>query len=193
MNSEYGEILEEYADIFPSESDKLLKIKTFLDEFNIDEVTDWNNFYGHIVASGFLYAKDDKKFLVMYHDEFKMFVYPGGHIDKNDKSPLDTAKREIEEESGISNAQYLNVSKNELVPFDIDIQVIKYNEKLHLKEHYHFDYRYFFVIKNIQDVKLDTSELSFYKWISVSEMEELFPREVKKLKMLLIEVKLAKK
>lgn len=80
------------------------------------------------MASGFIYAKEENKFLVLYHKDLKMYLYPGGHINIKDKSILDAAKREVEEETGINNLEEYKICENELIPIDIDTHVIDYNE-----------------------------------------------------------------
>jgi hypothetical protein len=85
----------------------------------------------------------------------KMFLYPGGHIDSNDINILQAAKREIKEETGLENLELLKIVENELVPFDIDTHKIGYNERLNLPEHYHFDFRYLFMIESISDIQAD--------------------------------------
>ena len=50
------------------------------------------------------------------------------------------------------------------------IHKIGYNQRLNLPEHYHFDFRYLFVVEKIQDIKTDVEEMSGYKWISLDEL-----------------------
>lgn len=100
----------------------------------------------------------------------KIYTYPGGHIDSNDINPLEAAIREVKEETGLVNFKNINISKNELIPIDIDTHVICYNERLNLPQHYHFDFRYLFAIDKISNVKIDKTELSSYKWIDVDEL-----------------------
>ena len=57
------EILEKYIQIFPNEKDRQDKLISFLNKQDEDKITDWNNFEGHIVASGFIYAKNEKNSL----------------------------------------------------------------------------------------------------------------------------------
>lgn len=166
------EIIEAYLTIFPDEKDRQKQFINFLNKSSDEEIIDWNNFDGHLVSGGFVYAKDDKKFLVLYHKDLKMFLYPGGHISSYDKNPLETALREIKEETGINNLIELKVANNALIPIDIDTQKIRYNERLKLPAHYHFDFRYLFMIDKISDVKIDTEELSEYKWIDAAELSK---------------------
>ena len=108
---------------------------------------------------------------MLFHNDFKRYVYPGGHVDKTDKTILDAAIREIKEESGINDFELVKITNNENVPMDIDIHLIGYNERLNLPEHYHFDFRYLFVINKISDVKVDPEEHFNYKWIDIDEFK----------------------
>lgn len=160
-----------YLEIFPEEQNRLKTLLTYLDKYSSEEITDWNNFNGHICASGFVYSKKEQKFLTLYHKDMKTFLYPGGHIDATDDTPTITAKREVKEETGLTNFQLLSISSDDLVPFDIDTHIIPYNERLKLPSHYHFDFRYLFTIDEISNIKVDTSELGEYKWISLNDLK----------------------
>ena len=163
-------VLNEYLMIFPEEKEKQSKLLEYLNMFDDKKIIDWNNFDGHIVASGFIYSKKDKKFLVMYHNDMKMYIYPGGHIDINDANPKEAAIRKVKEETGLSDFKEINISKNSLVPIDIDTHIIDYNERLDLPKHYHFDFRYLFIIEEIDDINIDNEELSSSKWIDINEL-----------------------
>lgn len=156
--------------LFPEEQQRQITLINYLDSHEDDELTDWNNFDGHIVAGGFIYAKEENKFLVLYHNDLKMFLYPGGHVDSSDANTLEASKREILEETGLTNLEQLKLTEDALIPIDIDTHKIGYNERLNLPEHYHFDFRYLFMVDKISDIKTDTEELSSYKWISVEEL-----------------------
>lgn len=162
--------VNKYLDFYKDEQDRLLMFKEFLDKCNDEKLIDWNNFDGHLVAGGFIYSKSDNKFLVLYHKDLKIYLYPGGHIDKEDENPLEAAKREVYEETGISNLKLLNIVDDELVPVDIDTHMIPYNERLNLPEHYHFEFRYLFVVDKVSDINIDTSELGDYRWIDMNEL-----------------------
>lgn len=170
MKNKILSILSSYLQVFPQEQERQSILKKYLETHNEEECIDWNNFDGHIVAGGFIYAIEDKKFLTLYHKDLNMYTYPGGHMDKEDKNPLETAKREISEETGLKNLFQLKVTEEELVPIDIDTHIIGHNDRLNLPEHYHFDIRYLFSIDKIKDIELDQSELSDYKWISIKEL-----------------------
>lgn len=165
------EIIKEYLEIFPEENKRQEKILDFLGDGNIERKIDWNNFEGHIVAGGFIYSKKNNKFLCLYHKDLNMYLYPGGHIDNNDNNILDSAVREINEETGLFKLKQIKITDNELVPFDIDTHIIKENKKLKLPSHYHFEFRYLFEVNDESyNVKVDENEINDYKWISIKEL-----------------------
>ncbi len=165
-------ILDEYLRIYQDERKRQKKLQDFIMSTNEDEIIDWNNFNGHIVTSGFIYSKKVRKFLCIYHKDLKMYLYPGGHMITDDENPLKGAIRETIEETGITDFKELSVTDNVLVPFDIDTHLIAYNERLDIPSHYHFDFRYLFVVDSISEVKIDEEEISNYKWITITELEE---------------------
>lgn len=157
--------IDEYLLLFPNEKLRLSKLMDFLDTHDEAEITDWNNFDGHLVASGFVYSRKINKFLVVYHKDMDAFLYPGGHIMEADESPMDAAKREIFEETGIKKLEEFKT-----IPIDIDTHEINYNERLDLPSHYHYDFRYLFIVDDAPDIKIDEDELSEYKWIDINEL-----------------------
>lgn len=170
MKDLFLELINKYLYLFPEEKEKYKEFTEYLN--NNNDVTDWNNFNGHVVVGGFIYAKKEKKFLVIYHNDLKMYLYPGGHIDNTDSNPLEAVKREIKEETGITNINEIVLLDNNLIPIDINIHMIPYNERLDLKEHYHYEFRYLFTIDSIQEVTLDTTESSSFKWIDINELKD---------------------
>lgn len=180
--------IHDYLLSFPDEQERLVAFINYLHKHTDKEIIDWNNFEGHVVAGGFIYAKEEKKFLVLYHNDLKMYLYPGGHIDSNDTSPLFAARREVLEETGLDKIEQLKLSQNELIPIDIDSHKIGYNERLNLPEHYHFEFRYLFMVNNITDIKIDSDELSNYKWIDIQELsnDHNYGKVVTKLQKVLL-------
>jgi 8-oxo-dGTP pyrophosphatase MutT (NUDIX family) len=183
------QLLNEYLTLFPDEEERQRKLISFLQNHSSDEIVDWDNFDGHVVSGGFIYSKEDNKFLVLYHNDLKMFLYPGGHVNGDDKDILFAAKREILEETGLKDLEQLVLLDNNLVPIDIDTHLIGYNERLNLPEHYHFDFRYLFIVNKISDIKIDNEELSDFKWISIDELsnDPNYGTVASKLKKFLLE------
>lgn len=187
MKEDLLNTLYDYLLIFPKEKTRQTKLLNYLQNSTDEQVVDWNNFNGHIVASGFIYAKKEKKFLLLYHKDSNMYLYPGGHINSDDINVLEAAKREIFEETGLKNIEQLKLSKNELLPLDIDIHLISYNKRLNLPEHYHFDFRYLFMVDKIPKIKIDVKEHANYKWVDLNDLSknENYGTIVTKIKKLL--------
>lgn len=164
-------IINNYLNYFPEELDRQQQFINYLNDSNDEEICDWNNFNGHVVVGGFIYAIKDEKFLVLQHKDLNMYLYPGGHLDNTDVDPLMGAKREIKAETGLNNLEQLIIMNDKLIPIDIDTHIIPYNERLDLKSHYHFELRYLFTIPIIENITLDEIELANYKWISIKELE----------------------
>lgn len=179
--------VNKYLELFPDEQSRLETLLSNLTKHTSKELIDWNNFDGHICASGFIYSIKEQKFLMIYHKDMKKYLYPGGHIDPTDETPLLTAIREVKEETGLSNFKLLKITEDTLVPFDIDTHKIPYNERLDLPSHYHFDFRYLFTIDEITDIKVDSSESGDYNWISFDELSKnpFFGKVAKKIKELI--------
>lgn len=171
-----------YLDIFSNEGEKLSLLIDFLDKSNEVEVYDWNNVNGHVTVGAFIYSEKDDKFLVLYHKDLDMFLYPGGHIDSGDKSLLDALYREVYEECGIKDLKLFDICSNGM-PFDIDCHIIPYNERVGMAEHYHFDFRYLYCVDRCMDIDFDRDEMSSYKWVSSKDLvlDKNFGSTVKKL------------
>lgn len=178
------EVVQEYLTIFSNEQERQEKLVNFLNKYDDIKLTDWNHFDGHIVASGFVYAKEGNKFLMVYHNDLKTYLYPGGHLNEEDKNSLEGAIREVKEETGLEHLEEIKISTSELVPIDIDTHKIEENKRLNLPSHYHFDFRYLFTIDRIETISLDSTELKDYKWISLEELEQekQFGKIIEKIK-----------
>ena len=186
MKEEYLKTIKEYLSYYKEEKTRQEEVEKFIRNTEESQIIDWNNFDGHIVASAFIYNEKNKKFLVLYHKDLKMYLYPGGHIDKEDKNILEAAKRETREETGLTKFKEVLIG-NKIIPIDIDTHRIPYNKRLNLKAHTHFDFRYLFILTEEEKIKQDTKEMGDYKWIDIKELEENnnYGKVVNKLKNIL--------
>ncbi len=178
-------IILDYLKIFPLERNRVKLLKQYLKTTPEHSLCDWNNIEGHLTAGAFIYSKNTKKFLVLWHKDLKMFLYPGGHCENNHKTPFETAKSEVIEETGINNFKSVKLFKSQTIPIDIDTHVIPFNSRINMPEHLHFDFRYLFVVDNEGKVTVDQNELSSYKWIDEKELsaDKNYGAIIKKLKI----------
>ena len=167
----FNDIIDMYLKIFPEEKERQEKILEFLDDEKIEDKIDWNNFDGHLVVGAFIYSKKSQKFLCLYHKDLNMYLYPGGHIDKEDNNILDAVFREIKEETGISDLNQITIAENKFIPIDIDTHMIDENKRLNLPSHYHFEFRYLFSVdEEFEKITIDEKEIRDFKWISIEEL-----------------------
>ena len=91
-------IIENYKPFNEQEQkDKELFLK-FIDSF--DDVLTRDNIFGHFCASAYVLNKDKTKLLLVYHNIFDGYIFPGGHVD-GESDFLSVAFREVKEETGI--------------------------------------------------------------------------------------------
>ena len=173
MKTNIEEIVKKYLEIYPEEKEKLEDLNVLIkdNKNNYDNLFNRKNFKGHITASGYIYCKEEKKLLLLEHKTLKKFLQPGGHVELYDDEMINSAQREIEEETGIKNLNIVNVAVDVNIPIDINTHYIPKSEKKNEEEHYHHDFRYLFLVNNIKDIKIDFNESNGYKWIDIEKIK----------------------
>ena len=58
------------------------------------------------------------------------------------------------------------------MPFDIDIHLIPFNDRVNMPEHYHFDFRYLFFIDRKSNITLEKEEFEEYKWLTSDQLRK---------------------
>ncbi len=174
MKSNVKAIVTTYLKYFKNELDSLNQLITFVNQSTKEDedIFSSTNAVGHITASGFIYAKKEQMILLLEHKKLGKLLQPGGHVEDVDNTILETAMREIYEETGLNHLELVNISSNTDIPFDINTHFIPENPKKDMVAHYHHDFRYLFVVEEISDIKIDTTETNSYKWIKISDLQE---------------------
>lgn len=118
---------------------------------------------GHFTASAFVLSPDAASLLLIFHGKLHRWLQPGGHVDASDADILGAARREVQEEVGLSELALA-------VPgiFDIDIHEIP-----PLKAdpaHCHFDVRFLF---RAPDLRFEAgSDAKAARWVPLAEVSE---------------------
>ena len=147
--------------------DTSLSLKHFLATTAQKNLYDRKNFIGHLTASAFILSADGKRVLLLHHKSLDRWLQPGGHIDATDKSILDAAYREVEEETKLSRKDLTLLLEH---PFDIDSHPIPANPKKKEAAHVHHDIRYLLQFNNNASILISAQESNDYRWVSIKEL-----------------------
>jgi 8-oxo-dGTP pyrophosphatase MutT (NUDIX family) len=95
---------------------------------------------GHLTASGFVLSPDLSRVLLVEHAKLRRWLQPGGHLEEEDRSFEETARREIFEETGLED---LRSDSRMSGLFDLDVHMIPTHGGE--PEHLHYDLRFVFI------------------------------------------------
>lgn len=174
--SNYKKILDEYLKSYKEESIKFNVLYAQLNKNEEELLIDRKNFVGHFTASIFLISENSKEVLMIHHKKLKRYLQPGGHIDALDESPLEAAKRELFEETGIDSKflEYKCLSSfNESIPFNISVHLIPENIEKKEDAHYHYDLQYLYFCKQKPNIVIDLNEVNSYEWVRLDVFKEM--------------------
>lgn len=123
---------------------------------------------GHVTGSAWIVSADRRSVLLTHHRKLGRWLQLGGHAD-GDPDPLAVARREAEEESGLTELALLAA-----LPLDVDVHVIpaRGNEP----EHLHHDVRFAFVAAPGQALCV-SDESHALRWVERARLEELVREE----------------
>lgn len=175
--------LNRYLEVFPDESAGLQLLYQQLVE-NSDDMFCRKNMRGHITTSALVLDLATLRVLLIDHQLLLRWLQPGGHYD-GPGSLLESALREVTEETGVSGVMEHPWAVAKSCAFDIDTHEIGANPKKEEGEHRHHDFIFLTVVNSAQELVPQTAEVFDAKWEPVSILRTLpgsrFKRIVKKL------------
>jgi 8-oxo-dGTP pyrophosphatase MutT (NUDIX family) len=119
---------------------------------------------GHFTASGFAVHPAGDRVLLIHHAKIGIWVQPGGHVEPDDATVIEAARREIEEETGAVDLRPVSDGI-----FDIDVHV--FPQKAEQPEHRHYDVRFAFVAPAAG--LGSSSEVLDVRWVTLDEAHDL--------------------
>ncbi len=148
------------------EKDKQTMLK-YINTF--DDVLTRNNEFGHFTASSWVVNKEKTKVLMIYHNIYKSWAWTGGHAD-GESDLLNTAIRELKEETGVENVKVLNdgIFSLEIICVNGHIKRGKY-----VSSHVHLNLSYLLEVDEKELLKIKEDENSGVKWINIEEIENI--------------------
>lgn len=159
----YKELLN-YTPFNPQEeNDKKILLHWLSTEQDIYNRT---NETAHLTVSAWVVSPDRKQVLMIYHNLYNSWSWMGGHAD-GEHDLLKVARKEVEEESGISNLTLLSPDI-----FSIEILCVDGHEKKgkYVSSHLHLNITYLFEANPNDSIRIQPDENSDVGWIDVDEI-----------------------
>ena len=159
---------EPYNEQEAKDKETMLKyINTF------EDVLTRNNEFGHFTASSWVVNKERTKVLMIYHNIYKSWSWTGGHAD-GESDLLQTAIRELKEETGIKNVKILddNIFSLEIICVDGHVKRGKY-----VSSHVHLNLTYLLEVDENEDLKIKEDENSGVRWVNIEDVEKVVTEE----------------
>lgn len=131
-----------------------------------DDVLTRKNIFGHFCSSAFVINKDRSKVLMIYHNIYNSWAWPGGHAD-GESDLLGVATREVMEETGIKNLKPLSKDF-----YAIDVLPVKSHIKRgkFVSSHIHLNATYIFEADENEKLLIKEDENSGVNWIDIDKM-----------------------
>lgn len=165
---------------FNEQEEKDRKEILFLLE-SVPNIFERQNMQCHMTASAWVVNKERNKVLMAYHNIYNSWSWLGGHAD-GETDLLETAVREVKEESGISNVTV--VSKD---VFSLEILTVDGHEKRgeYVPSHLHVNVTYLLEADEEESLKVKPDENKGVAWFALSDAieastEEWFKRRIYK-------------
>lgn len=136
-----------------------------------------NELEKHFTASALII--DNNKVLLLYHKKLGVWLYPGGHVEKNE-TPDQTLIREVKEETGL-DVEIIGEKDERLSDAEADVSAL-YNPYVILCElvgnHYHNDIIYLCrILGSNREIKSNEHKLKDVRFFTINELNniKLFP------------------
>ena len=154
------EQLESYNPIDEQEEKDKAQMLEFIGNF--DDVLTRKNIFGHFSASAFVVNKARDKMVVVYHNIYDGWIYPGGHAD-GEEDLLSVAVREVEEETGLKvNVLDENFYGIQSLPVTGHVKRGSY-----VSSHTHYDVVYLLEADDSVPLVYREDESQGVKWVSL--------------------------
>ncbi|WP_179200475.1 NUDIX hydrolase [Streptomyces reticuliscabiei] len=129
------------------------------------DLTRRTEFGGHVTTSGVVVNDADEVLLVLHRASGRR-IQPGGHCEPSDSTLSDAVRREIAEETGVTELELCCGGD----PIQIDVHTIEARPTKGEPAHRHFDIRFLFRIRGAIEVTLQAEEVAGAEWCGPSQL-----------------------
>ncbi len=142
------------------------KIKEYLLNWinTFNDVLTRENEFGHFASSAFVVNKNRTKMLVVYHNIYDDWIFPGGHAD-GEENLLSVAIREVEEETGLKT----KVLDESIFAISASPIVGHVKRGKYVPAHTHLDVVYLLEADDKEQLAFREDESKGVKWITLEE------------------------
>ena len=161
------EQIQNYKPYNEQEAKDQKAILTYLDTF--EDVLTRKNEFGHFTASSWAVNPERTKVLMIYHNIYQSWAWTGGHAD-GESDLLQTAIRELKEETGVENVKVVNPDIFSLEILTVDGHMKKGN---YVSSHVHLNLTYLLEVDENEILKMKEDENSGVKWVRLEEVKKV--------------------
>lgn len=162
MNLSLREQIEKYVPFDEVEEKNKEYLLKWIDSF--DDVLTRRNEFGHFASSAFVVNKERTKMLVVYHNIYDAWIFPGGHAD-GEEDLLSVAIREVEEETNLKT----KVLDKSIFAISASPIVGHVKRGKYVPAHTHLDVVYLLEADENEELAFRTDESKGVKWITFEE------------------------
>lgn len=127
----------------------------------------------HFATSGWVVNRQRTNVLMIYHNIYNSWSWSGGHADGN-ANLMEVARRELEEETGITELKALCDGIFAINVLSVDRHIKKGK---HIACHLHLDVDYLFEADDSLPLKVKEDENSAVGWVDINEIDTAVTEE----------------
>ena len=160
------EKIEKYIPYNEQEKNDKKIMLQYLEQF--DNILTRENEFAHFTASSWVLNKEKTKVLMIYHNIYQSWAWTGGHTD-GESDLLQTAIRELREETGVQNVKILddNIFSLEVICVNGHVKKGKY-----VSSHVHLNLTYLLEVDENEKLQIKEDENSNVRWIPIEEISK---------------------